>query len=507
MNLVFAYRPFIVSATLLLLAWPPDAVASGGYLHGKFRALIQARNLGKTSVAICVADLDQRETLVALGADKAMIPASNMKLLTTAAALSTLGPSFTFRTTLAVLEADTKDNGDTLIFVGDGDPALGDPRGMTEGEDVETVLRKWTEAVQRGGVTRVGTLIVDDRVFDRQWAHPDWPRDQLNRWYCAEVAGINFHQNCLGVYPQPTMKGQSPIVTLAPDPPFMASGVRNRAITSDTDTFWISRKHATNHITFMGKVRHRRRDPVWVTFHDPPMFVGQLLADRLRRAGIPVGDVQRAGEEDRFDRARVLAQWLTPLADVVQRCNKRSQNLFAEAMMKRMGRQVTGGPGSWATGGAAMRMFLSQLLGADAALVHIADGSGMSRANRVTARTIVDLLDAMHRDATTWPVFRDSLSIAGVDGTLRKRLKGKLSGMIYGKSGFINRVCTLSGYLVLGSSDNTADTPPRTIAFSMLFNDFAAPVYLHTIKKLQDELLQLIDETLAPQAVPPHLGG
>ena len=104
---------------------------------------------------------------------------------------------------------------DTLIFVGDGDPALGDPRGMAEGEDVETVLRKWTEAVQRGGVTRVGTLIVDDRVFDRQWAHPDWPRDQLNRWYCAEVAGINFHQNCLGVYPQPTMKGQSPIVTLA----------------------------------------------------------------------------------------------------------------------------------------------------------------------------------------------------------------------------------------------------------------------------------------------------
>ena len=512
MNPVLQRRRSILAAGFLLFLCASHAAASGSSLHGRFRSLVQARDLKTTSVAICVMDLDRGETLVSLGAEKPMIPASNMKLLTTAAALSTLGPAFTFRTTLSALEGEDADDGTTLLLVGDGDPALVDPRGMDEGDDVEVVLHRWVEAVQRGGVKRVGTLIVDDRVFDRQWAHPDWPRDQLNRWYCAEVAGINFHQNCLGVYPQPTAVGQSPTITLVPDAPFMAGGIRNRAVTGDADTFWISRKHATNRITFMGKVRHRRRDPVWVTFHDPPLVAGQLLADRLRRAGIAVDQVKRAGEEDQFDDTRVLAQWLTPLPEVVRRCNKHSQNLFAEAMMKRMGRHVTGSPGTWATGGAAMRMFLSRTLGADAALVHVADGSGMSRENRVTARAIVDLLDAMHRDAVAGPVFRDSLAIAGVDGTLKKRLQGKLRGEVYGKSGFINRVCTLSGYLVIraapGERAPDESTPaPRTIAFSLLFNDFKAPVYLHTIKNLQDDLIRMMDETLAPHLVQTDLGG
>jgi len=496
----------ILTAAFLLVVFVGPTFA-GGYLQSRCRALLQTHALKTTKLGLCVLDLDRGETLVSINAAALRIPASNMKLFTSAAALSMLGPSFTFRTTLSLLDDDTDQERGTLVLVGDGDPALGDPLAMEEGQGVEDFLARWVEAVQRSGVKQIGRLIVDDRIFDRQWTHPDWPRDQLNRWYCAEVGGINFHQNCLGAFPQPTLSGQSPTVTLVPASPFIAGTLRNRSVTGDTDTFWISRRHETNRITFMGKVRHRRRNPVWVTFHDPPIFMGLLLADRLRAAGIDVHEVVRASDEDQFDEHRLLAQWLTPLTDVISRCNKNSHNLFAEALIKRMGRHVTGAPGSWATGSAAMRIFLGKTLGPDAALMQIADGSGMSRNNRVTARAIVDLLDAVHHDPDIGPAFLDSLAVAGVDGTLKKRMRDRLQGTVHGKSGFINRVCTLSGYLVFRPAPGEEDVPPRTIAFSFLFNDFKPPVYLHMIKRLQEDLLDVIDEALAPQFVQTDIGG
>ena len=135
-------------------------------------------------------------------------------------------------------------------------------------------------------------------------------------------------------------------------------------------------------------------------------------------------------------------------------------------------------------------------LGPRGAGVAIADGSGMSRNNRVPARLLVDLLVAMHQDPTLGPVYRESLSVAGHDGTLRKRFGRTMTAQVYGKSGYINRVCTLSGYLVFEATD---ETPSRTIAFSLLFNEFKPPVYLHTIKQVQDQIVQLLDRVAAPR--------
>ncbi len=243
---------------ILFAAYTVAASASpgwaGGYLQSRCRALLQARDLRQTEVSLCVVDLDRAETLVSIHAEAPRIPASNMKLFTTAAAQSTLGASFTFRTTLSLLENEGDQKHPSLLLVGDGDPALADPKTMLEGEDVETMLARCVEAVRNAGAAQLDTLVIDDRVFDHQWVHPDWPREQLNRWYCAEVGGVNFHTNCLGVYPQPTLAGQSPTITLVPTAPFLKGQLRNRAVTGNADTFWISRKHQTNRMTFMGKV-------------------------------------------------------------------------------------------------------------------------------------------------------------------------------------------------------------------------------------------------------------
>jgi len=201
---------------------------------------------------------------------------------------------------------------------------------------------------------------------------------------------------------------------------------------------------------------------------------------------------------------RPLLRWHTALKDVLNRCNKKSQNLYAEALLKRAGHHMTGQTGTWINGAAAVRHALLGHLGTRATLLRIVDGSGMSRGNRVSAQSIVALLGAMHRDPQLAEPFMNSLSIAGTDGTLKKRMRD-LHATVLGKSGYINGVCTLSGYLVYGDANaeqnpqpSQANANPRVVAFSFLFNDIAPPVYLHKVKALQDNLLRTFDRFLAP---------
>ncbi len=497
-------------ACLITLA-PAAPLGADGLLQNRCTAIVRSRDLGETTVSVLVQDLSDNEVLAQINPHARMIPASNMKLITTAAALKLLGADFEFRTELRLIEdVPSPDDGAAAtpgmvaVIVGDGDPALGDPKVLSNHNlDIDQMLEAWVQVIKNAGVEHLSRLAVDDRVFDQAWVHPDWPRDQLNRWYCAQVAGLNIHENCVYVYPRPTQVGHSPRIMLRPAAKFISGLARNRSVTDRRDTFWVSRKLNTNELTYRGKIRHKREKPVKVALHDPPLFMARLLAEQLRAAGVRVDHVDRAGPEEQFPPSRPLLRWVTPIQDVLRRCNKDSQNLFAEALIKRVGRHVTGARGSWETGAAAVRMFLQQRLGPNAAVVNISDGSGMSRNNRITARTIVNLLHIMHRDTPLAGIYRDSLAIGGVDGTLRKRFGGALNGTVHGKSGFINGVCTLSGYLVSSEEDRE----PRVVAFSLLFNDIKAPVYVHDIKKLQGELISTIDRHIAPPVEVVELGG
>ncbi len=508
------YRRLTTWLALLLLAIPTAAIAGG--LQSRVQRLLQSSGLGQTRVAILVVDLDSGQQLAEIRSIEPMIPASNMKLLVSAAALQTLGPDYVFRTELRLIRppdwrqfsglvvADAQfspEDGPVLVVRGDGDPAFCDPKVMRQHNmSIEQLLQTWAEAVRKAGVTRLQRLVVDDRVFDRQLAHPSWPADQMNMAYCAQVAGLNVNNNCLDIYVEPTQRDQTPHVNISPFAPFLSAS--NRAVTGASDTFWISRKPQTNELTYWGQVKNRRTAPFRVTMHNPPMFFAQLLAHHLGQVGISVASIHLPNPDDLLPDGEALFAVQTTLPTVLARCNKYSQNLFAEALLKRIGRRLTGSPGSWDNGAAAVRAFLNQRIGPRGAAVVIADGSGLSRHNRVTARVLVDLLQSMHEDKVLGPALRQSLSISGVDGTLGKRFRRKLAGRIYGKSGYIDGVSCLSGYLVTGGPgaggrvqfDGTGE---HTIAFSFMFNGIKPPVYLHKIKKLQHELLEMIDGELA----------
>ncbi|MFA9479561.1 D-alanyl-D-alanine carboxypeptidase/D-alanyl-D-alanine-endopeptidase [Phycisphaerales bacterium AB-hyl4] len=494
---VGAVAPLVMCVLLCLSVVTPAAA-----VENQLQEMIRSANLRGTKVSAMVVDLDRGHVLAAINADEPMIPASNMKLLTTATALDVLGTDFVFRTKLAKLTPE--DGGrPSLVVLGDGDPAFGDPVLLGRHDPplvVEDLLAQWVNAVVATGQTHFESLLLDDRALDREFHHASWPEEQLiNRW-CAQVAGVNFHQNVIDVQATPNSRsGASPRVEIFPPAPFLQT--RNRARTGDSDAFWISRSPGTNNYTFHGTVQARPYTAVQVTVHDPPMFFGQVLQAQLKAKGITVDRVERVADDVIMGPTEPLHVVQTSLPLVLIRVNQNSQNMFAEALLKRMGRAMTGEPGSWDNGAAAMRFALRQRLGTSGARVTIADGSGMSRDNRVTARLLVDLLHSMHNDddKTKAELFRVSLARAGDTGTLRRRMRD-LDAEVYAKTGYIRGVSGLSGYIHLPEEHGDG----RTIAFSFLFNGFAPPLHNHHMRTLQDEMIEAIKQRVKSQS---QLGG
>ena len=201
-------------------------LARGQELNSRIEAAAANYKLAGARVGVSILDLESGRTLADLRSSEAFTPASNMKLLTTGAALIVLGKDFVFRTELIL-------NGTRLVIRGSGDPALGDPfvlEKSTGKPTVDSLVQQLATAVKAAGVSSVSEVIVDDRVFDRQYTHPSWPKDQLDRWYCAEVSGLNFHTNVLSVFPSPgEVSLRPPLFTLEPAAPWLE--IENKAKT------------------------------------------------------------------------------------------------------------------------------------------------------------------------------------------------------------------------------------------------------------------------------------
>jgi len=496
----------LIEFTVLAMLVTGSAIAD---LVDDVQRAIPESGMRGAGIAISIRDSETSRELFARNARTPMMPASNMKLLTTGTALHVLGGDFEFRTGIV-------QDGDRLIVVGDGDPGFGDPTllsliqvGERQGLEIEEFLALWVDAIVARGISVIDELVVDDRVFDREFVHDTWPRDQLNRRYCAEVSGFMFHLNLLSFYPEP-VRGRRPIVSnFEPYAPWLDLS-RNRATCKsgpqDGNTFAIARPYETNDLTFFGNVKTGYSSPVQVTMHDMPEFFARLLADRLKKAGVVV---RRAGaidpEAPETSGERVAPVVRTPITTAVTRCNRDSQNLYAEALLKRAGHAVTSGvqPGSWRNGGAAVRLVAVDRLEDDSLAndIVVADGSGLSRDNRVTASLLTSWLDSFHRDPELGEVFIESLAVAGVNGTLRKRFKTQeFAGVtVQAKSGFINGVSCLSGFVTAPDG--------RRRSFSVLVNDFGSGS-VRDAKALQEAIVAAIAEDLLESpAVTVEVGG
>lgn len=494
MNLAAIRRSF---AVLGLLA--SASLASGQALQGKLQGLINGARLGSAKVGVVIMDPESDTVLASSKGEDSFIPASNMKLLTSGSALTILGADFTFKTQL-IFQPDA---GNRIVVKGAGDPAFGDPELLeTMKMSVDNLLDAWVEAVKKASPGGIGEVVVDDRVFDRQYVHPTWPVGQLNRWYCAEVSGLSFHTNVLAIYAKPRSPGQPPSITIEPRAPWIEIQNRARSINSGQQTAWAARSPESNSITFNGDVRYGN-DPIRVTIHDNANFFARLLADRLTAAGLQPKDVRVASENEDLDGGTVIHTIATAIDTAMSRCNEDSHNLYAECFIKRMGHEISGSPGSWSNGAAVIRMAVNQRLGEGTARnLLIADGSGMSRENKVSPMLLAEWLTSFEHDEKLGPIMYESLPVGGREGTLDDRFKARMpKNEVRAKSGYLTGVSALSGFVTHPSSG-------RRVVFSIITNDKPNSVATSSVREFEERVVLLADQWLTQHSEPERqLGG
>lgn len=486
----------LLLASLALTAVWTASPCLGAALQSRLDRLVnESRLRERVAMSITLLDADTGDELAVFEGDRQLIPASNMKLLTSGTAVSVLGPEFVFETQLVR-------RGDQIVVRGAGDPALADPDLLrTMKMAVDQFLDIWVEAAAASGPAP-REVVVDDRVFDREWVHPTWPTAQLNRAYCAEVAGLNFHRNVISVFAKPEGIGNAPSISLEPSAPWLS--IKNMAKSVGRDkrhTAWAARPADSNNITLHGDVRYAS-SPVEVTIHDNPSHVARLIAERVaKKTGASVSSRSANADED-LSGGKILHVVRSSLPTVLARCNMESENLYAESLLKRIGHSVTRSPGSWANGAAVVRMHLIERLGPEAgADAIVADGSGMSRENRVTSRLLAQWLRSLANDRRVSEVFLESLPKAGEEGTLDKRFGTiKLANDVRAKSGYLSGVSSLSGYV-------TDPATGRRAIFSIISNDKPNSIPLSDVRKMEERVVEMLDDWVSAQSVAPRMGG
>lgn len=475
---------------VILVSIAASSVASSvarADLNAEIKSILRDKYFNRAEVGIAIARLgaspDQMKVVYRFDSDIPLIPASNLKLLTTAAFLDQFGADFKFKTPLLLKDGDA-------ILVGDGDPTLGDAELLRKlGWDVTTVFLAWADELKKRGVTGVRNLLVDDSVFDEQFVHPNWLARYAHLRYSAQVAGVNLNANCVDFLLQKTSPGAFVNYTMNPNTRYVT--VKNECVSGGDDNIvGLTHPPGKNDITIRGQLRSTLVEPVSIPINDPPMFAATVLSETLTRSGVAVsGSVSR----DRTARQRYIADpagWSvaavleTRLSTVLERANKDSMNLYADALCKRLGRQVSGESGSWENGRAAMGAFLKRIGVAEGQFT-LDDGCGLSRENAVSADALMKVL-AHSFHGQSRQIWLDSLAVAGADGTFEKRFKGDLRGRVFGKSGYVSGVSAISGYL------KTRDD--QWYAFSILMNNLPEGTN-NTAKAMQERIIAAVDES------------
>jgi D-alanyl-D-alanine carboxypeptidase/D-alanyl-D-alanine-endopeptidase (penicillin-binding protein 4) len=419
------------------LAWS----AAGG-LGGRINGIIGQSSQKKVQFSIKIVEAKSGKTVYRHNAKEAMIPASNMKIITSAAALKYLGPNYEFRTRVGLC-------GDTLVVVGGADPLLGDQATDEKyGRQAGWIFEDIAEALKQNGARKINDIVVDSSMFDDERVHASWPRDELNRYYACEVSGLNFNGNCVDVTAKNT--GGRVEVVIEPETDFVKVVNEVTPIQKGRSAVGAYRNEEINKIIVRGKCR-RQAGPFAVAIERPAVFFGYLLAEHLGRAGIDAKGQLLEKSAPANCKMKVLKEYRTAMADCLARCNKDSFGLAAESLVKTMAAEA-GQAGSWATGRELIERYLLGL-GIDRGQFNIDDGSGLSRENRLSANAITKVLRDVYKSRNR-QLYKESLAIGGVDGTIARYFKDqKYKGKIVGKTGYIEKVKTFSGICTVGGKD------------------------------------------------------
>jgi D-alanyl-D-alanine carboxypeptidase/D-alanyl-D-alanine-endopeptidase (penicillin-binding protein 4) len=422
---------------------------------------------------VSVVSLDTGDTLFAMDPDAPLAPASNLKLLTTAAALQILGPEHRFRTYL-LTDGEVVDgvlHGD-LVLYGTGDPGISDRFYRRKDE----IFHRLIDELEAAGIRSVsGDLVGDASFFEGPLRPPGWDARDLNDHFSAAVSALSFNENVVSFRVVAGAPGQAPTVHSIPDHSGLEVVNHARTIASGSRArVHILRDDPLDPVRVEGQIVSGSRD-VWreMTVSVPAHFAVSVFRATLERRGILVEGGLRVVRDPQRSllgrvaapalgrrRARILARHVSePLSLYLAVVNKESNNLFAELIFRTLGR-TTEGVGSPDASARAVERELGAL-GVDMRGSVLLDGSGLSSGNRVSATTFVSVLQRM-ASSPRWGPYWASLPEAGRRGELGRMYSTAAARNLRAKTGTIEGVSALSGMV------RTADG--ERVAFSLLVN-------------------------------------
>lgn len=457
----------LLAAGACALPLRSSAPAAAG-LDAELDAIFADTSLAQAHWGVLVRSEASGESLYELNADRLFVPASNMKLVTGAAALAVLGPDYRFRTEIAAA-GPVRDGvlQGPLVVRGSGDPTI----STRFAEDVRDVFRAWADSLRAHGITRVaGGIIGVDSAFPGPPLGSGWAWDDAESAYAAEISALQLEESAidLQIFPSGTV-GAPPVVVL--DPPTQFVGVANRAITAGPGgetRLSISREAIGPGLRIEGEIAQdttlvERR----VAVRGATGYFLSVLRETLREAGVAIdGRAMDADElpadEPSAARAQPVFVWSSPpLWEILPAMMKPSQNQIAETLLRAVGSEARGD--GTARGGAAVIDSLFVVWGLDPDEIRAADGSGLSRYDLVSPNVLVALLVRM-RSTPESDLWYESLPIGGIDGTLENRMREPpLRGNVHAKTGSLSGVRSLSGYLTTAGGER--------IVFSILVNN------------------------------------
>jgi serine-type D-Ala-D-Ala carboxypeptidase/endopeptidase (penicillin-binding protein 4) len=467
---------------------PPDHKSRVVWLKDKLAQATASRpKLGKAKLSIDVVDLGTGEEIAAINADAGMNLASNAKLLTSTAALATLGGGFRWVTTVYAAEPDEKGVVEGDLFIkGKGDPMLGE-------HDLDDLA---TDIASRG-VRQVDRLVIDASYFDSANLPPHYEEQpKETAAFRAPIASFGVSRSSVSIIVDADPDGAAS-ARIEPACGDYVKITKNevKSVTTGATRIKLDMKPKKDRIEveLTGQIRWGKGN--WEArkkIDDPTRFAGEVMRAALVRHGVKVKSRAIATGTVPATLRPIAAHESPTLTDAVRHMNKHSDNFIADTVLKTLGAETrtTPGPGTWADGLAAMKAYLEKL-GLPANGYRADNGSGLFGASEVSAHQIAKLLGAAYRDYRIWPDLVASLPVGGVDGTLAKRWHGHpAKGRVRAKTGTLDHVATLAGYVGVDSE--------HPLAFAILFNDVPVAVRAEA-KAAADDMIDALAAYLAAQ--------
>ncbi|MGC1389450.1 MAG: D-alanyl-D-alanine carboxypeptidase/D-alanyl-D-alanine-endopeptidase [Bacteroidales bacterium] len=445
-------------------------------------------SLAHASLSLCVADAKTGELMLDYNSGISLTPASVMKVITSAAALELLGPGYTFQTTVGYTGKLNKRFGrlkGNIIIHGGGDPALG---SKYFSDYYKGFPDNWVTEIKKLGIKRIkGKVITDDSYYDFLPVPGKWLWEDEGNYYGAGAYGLSVFDNTYEIHLK-TFSGSFPPSFKEIIPDDCRSELSSFLISSGTtDEGYVFAAPYSKQGWIAGTVPVDQDDFVLkASITDPPLVLAKIFTQKLKKAGIRVSDdptTRRMEKNFKAEESVLISETNSPpLSDIIRVLNHESVNLFAEHLIKELGKKFKNN-GSTASGAQVINEFLNNS-GIDTNGMFIEDGSGLSPLNAVNTRELVRLLVYMKNRGKYFPEYYSSLPDAGKNGTLKNYFKDPLfDSRLKAKSGSMTRVRSFAGYFTTLSG--------KEMVFSIIINNYSGPSK-KIISEIEDNIRELI---------------